>query len=229
MIADDSERAVRELVRKHKAGIRRLTVEWPDYLAPADVAQVRHLRRALGLCSCCGTHPSRQFCRFDPTRRDEDALPLAPKTTAQLRRLEAKRRYNTSAKGRAADAKYARSEKGRARSASYSRSESGRRRAIAYNHTQKGRARSERLERTSHRRGYKAISYIFGTPYRDPEVTAVLAVNRALPSWGAEALKGLKFKRVPTRCPHCVFYGRKEPSMSIRLIPIKNQANEPDV
>jgi hypothetical protein len=217
----DSERAAREfrkILRKYKAGIRRLTVEWPDDLAPADVAQVRHLRRALGLCSYCGTHPSRQFCRFDPTRSDEDALPLAHKTPAQLRQLESNRSYNTSAKGRSASARYAASEKGRARSARYNRSDRGARRAIAYNRTQKGRARSERFERTSHRRQYKALSYIFGTPYRDLEVTAILAENRNQPN----ITEGRLFRTITVRCPCWKCKGRRDKvPMGHRCIPIR--------
>jgi len=208
---------LREIVRKHKAGIRRLTVEWPDDLTPADVEQVRHLRLALGLCSYCGTHPSRQFCRFDPKRRDDDALPLAPKTTAQMRRAASKARYAASPKGRATAARYAASEKGRARHSRYNRSEQGRARSIAHNRTPKGRARRARFEATPHRREYKALS-IFGSPYRDLDVTAVLA--GAGPAWGEEALNGLKFKKIPTRCPHCTRVGRKNPAMSSRLIPI---------
>lgn len=208
-----------EIVRKHKAGIRRLTVEWPDYLAPADVEQVRHLRRALGLCSYCGTHPARQFCRWDPKRRDENALPLAPKTPAQMRRAASKERYEASPKGRAAAAKYAASEKGRARHSRYNRSPEGRARAIAHNRTAKGRARTLRFEATQHRREYKALS-IFGTPYRDMDVTETLTWGG--PAWGEKGpFDGLKFKRISARCPHCTRLGRKRPSMSSRLIPIR--------
>lgn len=60
------------------------------------------------------------------------------------------------------------------------------------------------------------MSYIFGTPYRDPDIAAVVAFNRSMPS----ALNGLKFKRISVRCPHCTNLGRKNPSMSSRLIPI---------
>jgi hypothetical protein len=41
------------------------------------------------------------------------------------------------------------------------------------------------------------------------------------PAWGEEALKGIKFKRISVRCPHCTKLGRKNPSMSSRLIPIR--------
>ena len=209
---------LREIVRKHKAaGIRCLTVEWPDDLAPADVEKVRRLRMAVGLCAFCGMHPRRQFCRFDPKRRDEDALPLAPKTPAQMRRAASKARYVASPKGRAAAARYAASEKGRARSVRYNRSAKGRRRAIAHNRTAKGRARTLRFEATQHRRWYKAMAYVFGSPYRDREIAAVVAENRNLP-WN---FKDRKFKRVPTLCPHCVAQGRKNLlPMGSRLIPI---------
>jgi hypothetical protein len=128
---------LREIVRKHKAGIRRLTLEWPDPadLEDTDLEQVLRLRQALGLCSYCGTHPARQFCRFDPKRRDDNALPLDPKTPAQMRRAASNAAYAASPKGRAAAAKYAASEKGRARHSRYNRSESGRRRAIKHNRT----------------------------------------------------------------------------------------------
>ncbi len=220
---------LREIVRKHKAGIKRLTVEYPlDLpLAPEDVEQVRRFRRALGLCALCGMHPARQFCRFDPKRRDEDALPLAPKTAAQMRRAASKARYAASPKGRAVGARYAASAKGRARSASYNRSEGGRRRAIKHNRTARGRARTLRFEATPHRREYKALSYLFGTPYRDLDVAAVLSVNRALPSWGPEHLKTLKFKSIKTRCAHCVAQGKKNLlPMGTRLIPIKRREAE---
>ena len=207
---------LREIVRKNKAGIRRLTVEYPDDLAPEDVERVRHLRRALGLCAYCGTHPSRQFCWFDPKRRDKDALPLASKTAAQMRRAASKALYAASPKGRAAAAKYAASEKGRARSASYNRSDLGARRAIAYNRTTKGRARSERFERTAHRRDYKALSY-FGSPYKDPEVTAALAVNRNKPL----ITQGLQFKTISVRCTCWKCRGRRlSNANSSRRIPI---------
>jgi hypothetical protein len=108
-----------------------------------------------------------------------------------------------------------------ARDARYNRSASGRVRSIRHNRTAKGRARSARFEATSRRREYKALAYIYGTPYRDLTVTAVRAVNRNQPSWGAEALKGLKFKRVPTRCANCVAQGRRNLlPMGSRLIPI---------
>ena len=90
---------------------------------------------------------------------------------------------------------------------------------IAYNRTAKGRARIRRFEDTPHRREYKALS-TFGTPYKDLDVTAALAVNLNKPSWGAEKLKRLKFRRISQRCPHCTKLGRKNPSMSIRRIPI---------
>ncbi len=209
---------LREIVRKHKAGIRRLTLEWPRDLDYADAERadrmMHRLRLALGLCALCGRHPARQFCRFDPKRRDENALPLAPRTPAQVRRAASKAAYAVSPKGRAAAAKYAASEKGRARHSRYNRSPEGRARAIRHNRTPKGRARTLRFEATPHRHQYKALS-LFGSPYKDPEVTAGLAVNR--PSW---ALNGLKFKRISVRCPHCTKLGRKNPSMSSRLIPI---------
>jgi hypothetical protein len=207
---------LREIVRKHKAGIRRLTVEWPVDPAPADVEQVRRLRQALGLCSYCGTHPSRQFCRFDPKRRDEDALPLTPKTPAQMWRAASKARYEASLKGRAAAARYAASAKGRARSARYNRSERGARRAIAYNRTPKGRARSEQFERTAHRRQYKALSYLFGSPYKDLEVTAVLAENRNQPL----ITQGRRFKTISVKCMCFKCRWRKSKATAGRRIPI---------
>ena len=141
---------------------------------------------------------------------------LSPANRRQ-RMLESKRRYNTSAKGRSASARYAASEKGRASSARYNRSDRGARRAIAYNRTQKGRARSERFERTSHRRQYKALSYIFGTPYRDLEVTAVLAANRNQPN----ITEGHLFLTIPVRCSCWKCKGRRAKApMATRRIPI---------
>ncbi len=135
-----------------------------------------------------------------------------------MRRAASKARYAASPKGRAAAARYAASEKGRARHSRYNRSEQGRARSIAHNRTPKGRARSARFEATPHRREYKALS-IFGSPYRDLDVTAVLA--GAGPAWGEEALNGLKFKRISVRCACFKCRGRKNKAMSGRLIPIR--------
>jgi hypothetical protein len=160
--------------------------------------------------------------RSNAAERAAPKLPAeAPAPPVDVRREASKARYEASPKGRAAAARYAASEKGRARAARYNRSEKGRARSISHNRTAKGRARRARFEATQHRREYKALAYVFGSPYRDLMLTAVLSMNRALPSWGAEALTGLQFKRVPTRCPHCVAQGRKNLlPMGSRLIPI---------
>jgi hypothetical protein len=143
------------------------------------------------------------------------ALAAAP--PVEMRRAASKARYASSPKGRATAARYAASAKGRARSARYNRSDRGARRAIAYNRTTKGRARSERFERTAHRRQYKALGYIFGTPYRDLDVTAVLAVNRNMPL----ITKGLQFKTISVRCTCWKCRGRRlSNANSSRRIPI---------
>ena len=122
------------------------------------------------------------------------ALAVAP--PVERRRAASKARYAASPKGRATAARYEASAKGRARSARYNRSDRGARRAIVYNRTTKGRARSERFERTAHRRQYKALSYLFGSPYKDLEVTAVLAENRNQPL----ITQGLRFTTISVKC-----------------------------
>jgi hypothetical protein len=136
----------------------------------------------------------------------------------EMRRAASKARYAASTKGRATAARYEASAKGRERSARYNRSERGARRAIAYNRTTKGRARSERFERTEHRRQYKALAYIFGTPYRDLDVTAVLAVNQNM----SLITKGLQFKTISVRCTCWKCRGRRLTNAnSSRRIPIE--------
>jgi len=109
------------------------------------------------------------------------------------------------------------SAKGHARSARYNRSDRGALRAIAYNRTAKGSAHSERFERTAHRRHYKALSYIFGTPYRDPDVTAILAENRNQPF----NTKGLEIREISVRCTCFKCRGRRlSNANSSRRIPI---------
>jgi len=144
------------------------------------------------------------------------AKALAP--LVEMRRAANKARYAASTKGRATAARYAASAKGRARSARYNRSERGARRAIAYNRTTKGRARSERFERTEHRRQYKALGYIFGSPYKDLDVTAVLVENRNQPLF--RNTQGLRFRTISVRCMCFKCRWRKAKGTSTRRIPI---------